>query len=568
MLNQYSKYIIFFCIAVSIASCQESTEIYFHSRVFQFGDNEEWALSEYDDSNWSPFAWSNEMGIYWIRFKIDLNERIDQIQYPGIHMISIGSYEAYWDGQLIYENGKVGQNKSTEIPGRFISQIPLPDSLLEYGEHTLALRVSNYHNTIFRGSWNTFFIEEYGHTKSSTLTLTALMFIIAGMFLIASIYYFLLYLNQRRNPVRLLFSLMCLFFFGLIFMEFYKFIIPYPYYFHYYRLGIIGLLTIATSFLVPFFLYTLFDFPKRKIFGIIYLMILVGISVWNGIINDRTTWLLSAIMLIVAIIVSSIALIHRKSGSRIMLLVLMAIAIINYYVSFQVNNLIFNYDINLFLSFIALVLSILYLMAQKSKEQEEAYESSLLRSARLQNELLKKNIRPHFIMNTLTSIMEWVEISPKKSIEFIEALADEFDILNNIADLKLIPIRQEIDLCKRHLEIMGYRKEINFIWRDNNIDNQETIPPAILHTIVENGITHNKPVDGQIRFHLEFDRIDEWKVYTLQTFGINRMKTKITEGTGLKYIKSRLNESYGDHWNLISTAMDQGWETRIEIKQQ
>ena len=113
---------------------------------------------------------------------------------------------------------------------------------------------------------------------------------------------------------------------------------------------------------------------------------------------------------------------------------------------------------------------------------------------------------------------------------------------------------------------MGFRKEIKFIWEDKNIIDGETIPPAILHTIVENGITHIQPVDGHIKFHLEFEDGQDWKIYTLRTFGINRTKSEVREGTGLKYIRSRLNESYGDHWNLSSRPIDRGWETRIEIK--
>ena len=44
--------------------------------------------------------------------------------------------------------------------------------------------------------------------------------------------------------------------------------------------------------------------------------------------------------------------------------------------------------------------------------------------------------------------MDWVEESPKKGVFFIEALAKEFDLLNQIEQHTLIPISQEIELCK------------------------------------------------------------------------------------------------------------------------
>jgi len=206
-------------------------------------------------------------------------------------------------------------------------------------------------------------------------------------------------------------------------------------------------------------------------------------------------------------------------------------------------------------------------LSQQRKEQQEAYEKSLVLSERLKNELLRKNIRPHFIMNTLTSVIEWVEISPQKSIEFIEALADEFDLLNNIADEKMILIQQEIDLCKKHLEIMTFRKEVTYIWEDKNIDLSRKIPPAILHTVVENGITHSKASsNGEIKFKLTQDNSSNAVIYKMEVFAKNRKtKSPSRSGTGLKYIRSRLTESYGDRWSLKSEESPVGWKTEILI---
>jgi len=211
----------------------------------------------------------------------------------------------------------------------------------------------------------------------------------------------------------------------------------------------------------------------------------------------------------------------------------------------------------------------LYVYAIKRSEERLAYEASLIHSERLKNELLKKNIKPHFIMNTLTSLMDWVEESPKEGIKFISALANEFEVLNDIADYKLVPIEQEIRLCKSHLDVMGYRKEISYQWQEEGIDYNEIIPPAIIHTAVENGVTHSLPDDkDSITFILSFEKNKAFKQYTLTTIAKNRTQThsKIKgDGTGLKYIKSRLQESYPDQWEIKSNSKENGWETIIKI---
>ena len=68
-----------------------------------------------------------------------------------------------------------------------------------------------------------------------------------------------------------------------------------------------------------------------------------------------------------------------------------------------------------------------------------------------------KHIQPHFIKNTLTSLLDWVEESPAQSVIFIQALAREFDLLNGMAEATLIPVRQELELCQNHLRVMQFR---------------------------------------------------------------------------------------------------------------
>ena len=167
----------------------------------------------------------------------------------------------------------------------------------------------------------------------------------------------------------------------------------------------------------------------------------------------------------------------------------------------------------------------------------------------------------------MTSLIDWVEESPQQGVVFIRALADEFDIMNAISEDTLIPIRQEIELCRKHLEVMSFRKEVCYDWEEKNIDENEEIPPAIIHTIIENGITHSlPPKKGCICFCLSFTKEKNYKEYTLQTIAKNRKTRKEkSNGTGFKYISARLNESYGTNWHFDSHEVEEGWMTTIKI---
>ena len=114
---------------------------------------------------------------------------------------------------------------------------------------------------------------------------------------------------------------------------------------------------------------------------------------------------------------------------------------------------------------------------------------------------------------------------------------------------------------------MQYRKEINYQFEPINLEPDDLIPPAIFHTIVENGISHSLPNDqNQIKMSLELERVANKKIYTLNTYAKNRISmNNDKEGTGLKYIHSRLQENYGDQWYLESSPKDFGWQTRITL---
>ncbi|OJJ21124.1 hypothetical protein BKI52_11185 [marine bacterium AO1-C] len=569
MKYQLIKMCLGLFIVIGLGACKKRVHFHYQKRLFKAGDNLAWADPKLNDSQWNPqpiSIFSKTEGRFWVRFKTTLTKPIQGIQHKGLQIISLGSYEAYWDGVLVHKNGVLGNDAQSEKPGRFISQVLLPDSLCKQGEHTLALRLAKYQEPN-RGSWVTFLLTDYMSPAIDDLKTTAFMFLLGGAYLIIALYYLLLFINQQRDYPKLIFSIVCLLFFGLMMMEYLKFYYNYPYYFHYSRLWVIGSLTWCLAFFIPFFLCLHFELPRWYFWAGGQALVLVASTFFYAIGSDLGPQRMSQWMLMVSIAISLYAIYLKRKGGWVILVALLLVVWINYFLSYGFNHLLFNYDINLFIGFTFIVVAILYLLAQKTKEQRKAYEASLLRSARLQNELLKRHIQPHFIMNTLTSVMEWIEVSPKKSITFIEALAGEFEILNDIADEQLIFIQQEIDLCKKHLEVMSYRKEIKYVWEDSDIDTQAKIPPAVLHTIVENGITHNIPQpDGTFVFRLTFEASAKQKQYTLTTIArLKSTKTSEREGTGFKYIRSRLKESFGDAWQLESKPAAEGWETSIII---
>ncbi len=527
--------------------------------VFKIGDQQEWAAKNWSDQDWvKNIDWVPDGQIFWSRTKIDILKASEAFQPYGIQLEVYGEYEIFWDGTLIGRNGNPGQEAIREPEGKLWATFSIPTNLTTKGEHLLAIRSSLYYFPNHVGIWD-MDIDYYDDLLTDQLIETSYMHLFAGAFLIASFYFFLLFLSSKKEYPMLIFSISCFLFFALTMTQFIKTTVPIHYSLHVIRLEVIAGLMLGISFLIPLYFSMQFPYPKRKFLLGIYAGILLYIFIYKHHSFNFTAYNMVVSLWVFSIGIAVFGVYKKAKGAFLVLLTLLVCIVIRYSVSFTIS---------LFAGFSLILLSMLYLLSLRIKEQRLAYENSLVQSTRLRLELLKKNIQPHFLMNTLTSLIDWIEESPKKGVLFIEALAKEFDLFNQIENKTLIPVDQEIALCRSHLEIMKYRKEIDYSWKEEGIDPDQKIPPGIFHTLLENGITHSLPLeDNSIKFKLVYQLNSEYKCYTFLTYAApaRQEMEHLQEGTGLKYIRARLTESYQAKWDFSSEPMPHGWKNTIKI---
>ncbi|WP_228451144.1 histidine kinase [Chryseobacterium sp. ON_d1] len=526
--------------------------------VYKTGDNSAWAAKNYDDKDWSKDRGNTAHNIFWSRTHLDLRQVENEALPLGLQIESFGAFEVYWDGVLIGNNGRIPQNGKPEVPGTESSYYRIPDNLITPGFHTVALRSSQSLLPHVQRSIG-FKIDPYKILLTQPLVTMSYMNLMAGAFLIAAVYYFFLYLNSKRRPWDILiFGTICLLFFALLIMEYLKFHVVIPYSDFFIRLEIIGWLTFTNAVLVPLYFIIQFNFKWRRWLMTALLVTLLLLYVYNYGHYDLTARFYSLAMLIASLIIVLNGIFQKEKGGFIVLMGLLISALMNKFMF---------YDYSLFISFTIIVLCMLYLHSIRTNVIEAEHRNAILLSSKLQLELLKKNIQPHFLRNTLTSMMDWVEESPKEGSRFIQALASEFDIMNEISEQTLIPITKELALCRQHLSVMGFRKEINYVWEQVGIDETQLIPPAIIHTLLENGITHSEPLPGNtVKFVLRYFVSKESYGYLFETIAQNRqIVTERVGGNGFKYIRARLTESYGTNWTFDSGKTESGWISTIKI---
>ncbi len=523
------------------------------------GDDLTWALPEYDDTHWQQLdlsRWNFDesllTGRFWFRVNVIVPAASAERQI-GLQFFAVTSaQEFYWDGQLVHTNGVVDIDTRSEIPGRVTGLVPLPYELTAPGQHQLAIRISNFSfadeprfGRILIGQLDGLRHEIMRH-EQATIFLTA-------VFLTAAIFNLIIFLGFHQRIAYLFFALYCLFHAGKIGLRptwIFKNIDLLSLPFHWE--AVLWCMLLSGFFLVVFLLHE-FSVPQREF----WTWALAGFTLLSyfWIPTQPFVVLSSGFAFLPAIY----AIRKNMDGSWLSLVGLIGFSLLTY-LGYQ-NLLSFGYFVGSLFFVSCMTLS----LGKQIGRQERRRQEAILKSSRLENELLKKNIQPHFIMNSLTSLQELLEQDSDRASQLIEALAEEFRVFSKVASEKLIPIAHELNMSRAHLRIMEFRREAKFTLETRGLNGDEQVPPAVFHTLIENGLTHGYAGKQCGRFVLSKELEDGRVRYGLFNDGHLEPSPAGARGTGLKYVEARLEESFPGCWQLCSEPIDGGWLTTIEI---
>ncbi|UZE96454.1 sensor histidine kinase [Alkalimarinus alittae] len=125
-----------------------------------------------------------------------------------------------------------------------------------------------------------------------------------------------------------------------------------------------------------------------------------------------------------------------------------------------------------------------FYLQQQWKNQRQAELQARL-------EALQARIRPHFLFNSMNTIASLIASNPDIAEEAVLDLSELFRATLNNKKM-LIPLSEELALCKRYLHIEGLRLSgrMTVDWKLSNYDGSVLIPPLSLQPLVENAIYH------------------------------------------------------------------------------
>ncbi|MEX2484690.1 MAG: histidine kinase [Brumimicrobium sp.] len=176
------------------------------------------------------------------------------------------------------------------------------------------------------------------------------------------------------------------------------------------------------------------------------------------------------------------------------------------------------FSVVLFLS----ILIIIYFKTKQNKLKKQQLE------AELKQTLLRSQMNPHFIFNSMSIIQSYIyDNDLKNSSKFLVNFSRLIRLILENSAKEFIMLSKEIEILERYLEIQKQRFEDRFNFEIRNLDNIETnsvlIPPMLLQPFIENALEHgelDKIKNGKIRitFKIENDLL----IFGIEDNGIGR----------------------------------------------
>jgi len=448
---------------------------------------------------------------------------------PSLLVGMLGASSFYWDETLLHKNGKAGTSIKTEIPGVIKTLVRIPESALADGKHLLSAEISTFNlskplNNI--GYILTLVNEEKLHKNILIISILSSIFI--GTSLILSIIFQLIYWLYQKETSYQIFSIFCLFSALILITEQSKFWIDYTYDWHIFRISVIHSLTFLASGLLPLFYLFNYHLPWRKRCTSLIFLGLIFLSLLSVSYDQASTFLFSG-ALFSAFIINAYMVVNLKKGKVNLFIILLSLLFL-YFIPDYFNEFGFS---------IVFLLMVMTMLVSLIKEMH-TNKIAALKAERIKTELLRRNMQPHFLMNCLTQLMELIEVAPKKAVEFISVLSDEFRQLTTQSVKAKISLAEEITLCNKHLAIMSFRYQQSYHLAIAGDIAEIMIPPTILHSQIENCFTHNE-ISSNRSFELIVTQINGQINLELKT----PIEKKIDHkgiGLGEQYIKARLAE--------------------------
>ena len=163
--------------------------------------------------------------------------------------------------------------------------------------------------------------------------------------------------------------------------------------------------------------------------------------------------------------------------------------------------------------------------------------------------VLRRQVEPHFLFNTLANVRELVESGSPQASEVLASLIAYLRAAVPRLDSETATLGQELELVRAYLEVMQMRipDRLQFLVQADSALHEQPFPAMALLTLVENAVRHGvdpREEGGRIEVRVQREGA-RLRAQVLDTGMGLRAGFEHGSGTGLANLRERLRLLYG-----------------------
>jgi sensor histidine kinase YesM len=201
---------------------------------------------------------------------------------------------------------------------------------------------------------------------------------------------------------------------------------------------------------------------------------------------------------------------------------------------------------------------------------EKDYREQIVQKEKVEVELqmLKTQINPHFLFNTLNSIYVLAMKKSEQTANTVMKLSDLLDYILYKMDAPRIAISNEIQIIENYIELekIRFTDRVNLSFTSGFKSKDIQIPPMLIIPFIENAFKHGvaKSIEKswiKISINETGSMLD---IIVSNSKSQNPVKTK-SGGIGLVNVKKRLDLLFGDNYKLDISEKNNRYDVFLSI---
>lgn len=207
---------------------------------------------------------------------------------------------------------------------------------------------------------------------------------------------------------------------------------------------------------------------------------------------------------------------------------------------------------------LGVIMFYMYLANMYEREIEESLMQKELELSKSELSLLRQQIRPHFVFNSLSIIKSLIRSNPDKAVEGLENFSDYLRAnLDVLKSQELVSFDEELDNIEAYvsLALADESKGVNVIYDIK--EKYFRLPPLSIEPLVENAIIHGIAGGGTVNVSTMSDEESYIVVVADDGVGFDTGGTpqeKKRRGIGVENVRARIEKQCGGSLDIKSDS--------------